>query len=83
MPFKSAPHFQAQVNGTNKQVGEQIARLNHCVEILKVSQQRSGNPNFFSDYVSKANRVLAEAKKGSYDTFSYIYFYMFLLYFTS
>ncbi len=46
-----------------KQVGEQIARLNYCLELLKQAQQRSGVPNYFDDYVKKTNRLLAEAKK--------------------
>ncbi|CAG7817435.1 unnamed protein product [Allacma fusca] len=55
--------FQAQVNATNKKIGEQIARLSHSIETFKIAQQRSGNPNFFSDYANKASRLLAEAKK--------------------
>lgn len=34
-----------------------------CLESLKQAQQRSGVPNFFSDYVNKATRQLNEAKK--------------------
>jgi len=30
---------------------------------LKQAQTRSGNPNLLGDYVNKANRLLAEAKK--------------------
>lgn len=56
-------YFQSQVCAQKKQVGEQIARLNHCLEVLKQAQQRSGVPNFFADYVNKANRLMQEAKK--------------------
>lgn len=56
-------YFQSQVCAQKKQVGEQIARLNYCLELLKQSQQRAGNPTYFDDYVKKANRLLAEAKK--------------------
>ncbi|ODN01568.1 Programmed cell death 6-interacting protein [Orchesella cincta] len=56
-------YFQSHVCGQKKQVGEQIARLNHCLEVLKQAQTRSGVPNFFADYINKANRMVAEAKK--------------------
>ena len=56
-------YFQAQVCGDKKQIGEQITRLTQCIDIFKQAQQRSGNPNFFVDYVNKATRILTQAKK--------------------
>jgi len=44
-------------------VGEQITRLNQSIDILKQAQTRAGNPNFFADYVNKATRLVAQAKK--------------------
>lgn len=58
-----AQYFQSQVCAEKKQVGEQITRLTQTLEILKQAQQRSGNSNFFVDYVNKANRLLTQAKK--------------------
>lgn len=56
-------YFQSQVCSQKKQIGEQITRLNHCLEVLKQAQNRSGVPNFFADYINKANRLMTEAKK--------------------
>lgn len=58
-----AQFFQSQVCGEKKLMGEQITRLNQTIEILKTAQQRSGSPQFFADYVNKAQRLLAQAKK--------------------
>jgi len=44
-------------------VGEQIGRLNLCIDQLKQAQTRSGIQNLFADYSNKATRALTEAKK--------------------
>ncbi|XP_024083246.1 programmed cell death 6-interacting protein [Cimex lectularius] len=58
-----AHYFQSIVCKGEKLVGEEIARLQRAVELLKCAQQRSGHPNMFNDYVSKAERALAAATK--------------------
>ncbi|KAJ9593455.1 hypothetical protein L9F63_014984 [Diploptera punctata] len=51
-----AEYYQSLVCKANKTVGEEIARL-------EVTQQKSGKPTYFQDYVNKAQRNLNEAKK--------------------
>lgn len=48
---------------TNKAVGEEIARLQHAVELFKSAQSRSGKSNLFEDYAGRAQRNLVESKK--------------------
>ncbi|XP_015515256.1 programmed cell death 6-interacting protein [Neodiprion virginianus] len=55
--------YQSFVCKTNKSIGEEIARLEHAVELFKSAQQRSNKPNLFQDYANKAQRNLTEAKK--------------------
>ncbi|PNF20765.1 Programmed cell death 6-interacting protein [Cryptotermes secundus] len=56
-------YYQSLVCKANKSVGEEIARLEHALELFKAAQQRSGKPSYFQDYANKAQRNLTEAKK--------------------
>lgn len=58
-----AEYYQSLVCKSKKLVGEEIARLQHCDELFKAAQARSGKPTMFQDYASKALRNLNEAKK--------------------
>ncbi len=58
-----AQFFESKTCGVKKRIGEQIARLSLCLEFLKKAQDKSGNPSFFSFYVTEANRMLVEVKK--------------------
>lgn len=55
--------FQSLVNRGNKQVGQEISRLQKAVELFKAAQTRSGRPTFFEEYANKSQRHLTEAKK--------------------
>ncbi|XP_012269159.2 programmed cell death 6-interacting protein [Athalia rosae] len=55
--------YQSLVCKANKTVGEEIARLDHAVELFKAAQQRSNRSNLFQDYANKAQRNLTEARK--------------------
>lgn len=55
--------YQSLVCRSNKAVGEEIARLQNAVELFKAAQSRSGKPNLFEEYASRAQRNLAESKK--------------------
>ncbi|GFG30115.1 hypothetical protein Cfor_09518 [Coptotermes formosanus] len=56
-------YYQSLVSKADKNVGEEIARLEHALELFKAAQQRSGKPSYFQDYANKAQRNLTEAKK--------------------
>ncbi|GLG92649.1 Programmed cell death 6-interacting protein [Gryllus bimaculatus] len=56
-------YYQSLVCKANKEVGEEIARLEHSLELFKAAQQRSGKPTCFQEYATKAQRNLNEAKK--------------------
>lgn len=58
-----AEYYQSLVCKADKNVGEEIARLEHALELFKAAQQRSGKPSYFQDYANKAQRNLTEAKK--------------------
>ncbi|KYN03560.1 Programmed cell death 6-interacting protein [Cyphomyrmex costatus] len=58
-----AEFYQSLVCKNNKLIGEEIARLEHAVELFKAAQQRSNKPNFFQDYANRAQRNLTEVKK--------------------
>ncbi|XP_011862723.1 PREDICTED: programmed cell death 6-interacting protein isoform X2 [Vollenhovia emeryi] len=58
-----AEFYQSLVCKNNKQIGEEIARLEHAVELFKAAQQRSNKPNLFQDYANRAQRNLTEVKK--------------------
>ncbi|XP_050463893.1 programmed cell death 6-interacting protein [Cataglyphis hispanica] len=58
-----AEYYQSLVCKNNKLIGEEIARLEHAVELFKAAQQRSNKPSLFQDYANKAQRNLMEAKK--------------------
>ncbi|XP_011173498.2 programmed cell death 6-interacting protein isoform X2 [Solenopsis invicta] len=58
-----AEFHQSLVCKSNKTIGEEIARLEHAVELFKAAQQRSNKPNLFQDYANKAQRNLTEVKK--------------------
>uniref|UniRef100_A0A069DX83 Putative programmed cell death protein n=1 Tax=Panstrongylus megistus TaxID=65343 RepID=A0A069DX83_9HEMI len=58
-----AQYFQSIVCKGNKEIGEEIARLQTAIELLKSGQQRSSRTNLFQDYVTKAERALADANK--------------------
>lgn len=55
--------YQSLVCRTNKAVGEEIARLQHAVELFKAAQSRSGKANLFEEYANRAQRHFVEAKK--------------------
>ncbi|XP_014470359.1 PREDICTED: programmed cell death 6-interacting protein [Dinoponera quadriceps] len=56
-------YYQSLVCKSNKMIGEEIARLEHAVELFQAAQQRSNKPNLFQDYANKAQRNLTEVKK--------------------
>ncbi|XP_077276281.1 programmed cell death 6-interacting protein-like protein AliX [Temnothorax americanus] len=58
-----AEFHQSLVCKNNKLIGEEIARLEHAVELFKAAQQRSNKPNLFQDYANRAQRNLTEVKK--------------------
>ncbi|KAL6268421.1 hypothetical protein P5V15_001557 [Pogonomyrmex californicus] len=58
-----AEYYQSLVCKNNKSIGEEIARLEHAVELFKAAQQRSNKPSLFQDYANKAQRNLTEVKK--------------------
>ncbi|XP_059620927.1 programmed cell death 6-interacting protein [Phlebotomus argentipes] len=47
----------------SKKVGEEIARLQHAVELFKAAQSRSGKSTMFQEYADRAQRNLVESKK--------------------
>ncbi|XP_015430734.1 PREDICTED: programmed cell death 6-interacting protein isoform X2 [Dufourea novaeangliae] len=55
--------YQSLVCKSNKVIGEEIARLEHAVELFRAAQQRSNKPNLFQEYANRAQRNLTEAKK--------------------
>lgn len=55
--------YQSLVCRANKSVGEELARLQHAVDLFKAAQSRSGKPTIFEEYASRAQRNLTEAKK--------------------
>lgn len=48
---------------SRKKVGEEIARLQHAVELFKTAQTRAGKPAFMQEYLDRAQRHLAESRK--------------------
>ncbi|XP_053980458.1 programmed cell death 6-interacting protein [Hylaeus volcanicus] len=58
-----AEFYQSLVCKNNKVIGEEIARLEHAVELFKAAQQRSNKPNLFQEYANRAQRNLTEVKK--------------------
>ncbi|KAG7213531.1 hypothetical protein KM043_002792 [Ampulex compressa] len=58
-----AEFHQSLVCKSNKSIGEEIARLDHAVELFKAAQQRSNKPHLFRDYANKAQRNLTEVRK--------------------
>ncbi|XP_065214385.1 programmed cell death 6-interacting protein-like [Planococcus citri] len=57
-----AEYFQSLVCKSKKEVGEEIARLQASIDMIKSGQQQSAK-NLFQDYLNKAQRALAEAQK--------------------
>lgn len=55
--------YQSLLCKNNKQIGEEIARLQRSVELFKSAQQKSGKSNLFEELLNKAERNLTEAKK--------------------
>ncbi|KAK9307229.1 hypothetical protein QLX08_002392 [Tetragonisca angustula] len=55
--------YQSLVCKNNKLIGEEIARLEHAVELFKAAQQRSNKSHLFQDYANRAQRNLTEVKK--------------------
>lgn len=55
--------YQSLVCKNNKSIGEEIARLEHAVELFKAAQQRSNKSHLFQDYANRAQRNLTEVKK--------------------
>lgn len=58
-----AEYYQSLVCKSSKQIGEEIARLEHASELIKAAQSRSGKTQFFADYATKIERNLTDAKK--------------------
>ncbi|XP_034187244.1 programmed cell death 6-interacting protein-like protein AliX [Osmia lignaria lignaria] len=58
-----AEFYQSLVCKSNKVIGEEIARLEHAVELFKAAQQRSNKPSLFQDYANRAQRNYTEVKK--------------------
>ncbi|XP_044258227.1 programmed cell death 6-interacting protein [Tribolium madens] len=58
-----AQFYQSLVCRSNKQIGEEIARLEHSVSLFQTAQQRSGKASLFQDLQHKAQRNLTEVKK--------------------
>lgn len=58
-----AHYFQSIVCKNSKAVGEEIARLQKAIELLKAGQTRSGKPALFQEYIVKSERALTEANK--------------------
>ena len=58
-------YHQSKVCNTNKSVGEEIARLQHAIELLTACQTRSGVSCLCgaADWIKRANRALTDAKK--------------------
>uniref|UniRef100_A0A8D8W3V9 Programmed cell death 6-interacting protein n=1 Tax=Cacopsylla melanoneura TaxID=428564 RepID=A0A8D8W3V9_9HEMI len=56
-------YYQGLVCKQNKEIGEEIARLQCAVDLFREAQARSGRPQFFEDILSRAQRNLAEALK--------------------
>jgi len=57
-----AHYFQSIVAGVAKRVGEQICRLNVCIELLRKAQDKL-KTNTGSQFLVEANRVVIECKK--------------------
>ncbi|CAG9818187.1 unnamed protein product [Phaedon cochleariae] len=57
-----AEFYQSLVCKANKNVGEEIARLQRATELFKSAETRSGK-SLFSELASRAERHLAEARK--------------------
>lgn len=55
--------YQSLVCRANKEVGQEIARLQNSVELFKAAQSRAGKPNLFEEFATKAQRNLTESKK--------------------
>lgn len=58
-----AEFYQSLVCKENKAVGEEIARLQKCLELLRNGQARSGKPLLFQEYVTRAEKALKDANK--------------------
>ncbi|CAK9795355.1 Programmed cell death 6-interacting protein [Anthophora quadrimaculata] len=58
-----AEYYQSLVCKNNKLIGEEIARLEHAVDLFKAAQQRSNKPHLFQEYANRAQRNLTEVKK--------------------
>ncbi|KAF6206279.1 hypothetical protein GE061_017508 [Apolygus lucorum] len=58
-----AHYFQSIVAKNSKHMGEEIARLQKALELLRCAQQRSSRTTLFCDYVTKIEKALAEAIK--------------------
>ncbi|KAL1132118.1 hypothetical protein AAG570_010076 [Ranatra chinensis] len=57
-----AEYYQSMTCKVNRAVGEEIARLQNSLELLKAGQSKSGR-NMFQEYVNRVERGLVEAKK--------------------
>ncbi|GBP47436.1 Programmed cell death 6-interacting protein [Eumeta japonica] len=58
-----AQYHQSLVCRQNKAIGEEIARLQLAVELLKSAQSRIGSSSFFQEQLAKAQRNLNEVNK--------------------
>ncbi|XP_012281249.1 programmed cell death 6-interacting protein isoform X2 [Orussus abietinus] len=58
-----AEFYQSLVCKSTKAIGDEIARLEHAVELFKAAQQRSNKSDLFQDYANRAQRNLVEVKK--------------------
>lgn len=55
--------FQSRVCSTKKLVGEEIARLQLAINVLKAAQQKVSDPTHHQDYINRAQRFLTDAQK--------------------
>ncbi|XP_063230755.1 programmed cell death 6-interacting protein [Bacillus rossius redtenbacheri] len=56
-------YYSGLIAKASKNIGEELARLEHAQELFKAAQLRSGKPSFFQDFANKAQRAYAEVKK--------------------
>ncbi|OXU28162.1 hypothetical protein TSAR_009139 [Trichomalopsis sarcophagae] len=56
-------YYQSLVCKNNKQIGEEIARLEFAAEMFKVAQTKSNRLTLFEDYYNKTLRNLTEVKR--------------------
>jgi len=58
-----AQFFQSRVCNSKKLVGEEIARLQYAIDLLKGAQQKVSDATQYQDYINRAQRFLADSQK--------------------